>query len=101
MVNPSTSTQGQKAVSASITTLHHQHKTNRQTLVLPNTLGVAMNQVQLNGTDRGIERLDALALTYTLNDFGINNITTSSNQEDDVVEQVLKNDNLKPSSSMY
>ena len=38
------------------------------------------------------EQLDTLALTYTLNDFGINNITTSSNQEDDVVREVLKND---------
>ncbi|CDU08545.1 putative CpaE2 pilus assembly protein [Vibrio coralliirubri] len=38
------------------------------------------------------EQLDTLALTYTLNDCGINNITTSSIQEDDIVRQVLKND---------
>ncbi|MEZ8154934.1 AAA family ATPase [Vibrio splendidus] len=52
-----------------------------------------MNQVHnLTVLIAASEQLDTLALTYTLNDFGINNITTSSNQEDDVVRQVLKND---------
>ncbi|GEM75716.1 AAA family ATPase [Vibrio sagamiensis] len=38
------------------------------------------------------ERLDTMALTHMLNDLGVNNIITSSNQEDDVVRQALKND---------
>ena len=50
-----------------------------------------MNQVhQLTVLIAASEQLDPLALTHTLNDFGIHNITVSSNQEDDVVRHVLK-----------
>lgn len=50
-----------------------------------------MNQVhQLTVLIAASEQLDTLALSHTLNDFGIHNITVSSNQEDDVVRHVLK-----------
>ncbi|EGU41499.1 P-loop NTPase [Vibrio splendidus] len=50
-----------------------------------------MNKVhQLTVLIAASEQLDTLSLKATLSDFGINHIITSSNQEDEVVRQVLK-----------
>ncbi|MCZ8486342.1 hypothetical protein O9993_15980 [Vibrio lentus] len=67
-----------KRCLASITTLHHQHKpTDKLWFFEYHARRFAMkSSTQLNGTTAASEQPDTLALTYTLNDFGINNITT-------------------------